>query len=146
MILYAGIFIIFLSSLAASNNPPQKASSPLQCLTLNIYHEARGEGVEGMWAVGEVTLNRVKDNRWPSSICSVVYQDKQFSWTHDKIADEMHEEDGKKLSESVARLVIAGLNLNLTQGGTHYHADYVTPSWSSSLIKTTTINNHIFYK
>ena len=53
----------------------------LLCLTLNVYHEARGEPFLGQVAVAEVTLNRVDDLRWPDTVCEVVYQPYQFSWT-----------------------------------------------------------------
>ena len=44
------------------------------CLALNIYHEARNQPVIGQIAVSEVVLNRVADDRYPGSICEVVYQ------------------------------------------------------------------------
>lgn len=55
--------------------------APEKCLAANIYHEARGERLEGMFAVGLVTINRKNDHRWKDSICGVVYQKHQFSWT-----------------------------------------------------------------
>ena len=33
----------------------------LQCLAMNIYHEARGESLAGQVAVADVVLNRVDD-------------------------------------------------------------------------------------
>ena len=43
----------------------------ITCLARNIYHEARGEPLEGQYAVAEVTMNRKA--RTPSStVCSVV--------------------------------------------------------------------------
>lgn len=44
------------------------------CLTRNIYFEARGEPEEGKAAVGIVTINRVKDGRFGKTICNVVNQ------------------------------------------------------------------------
>ena len=35
---------------------------------------------------------------------------------------------------------------DITEGATHYHADFVYPYWADSLNRTTTIDNHIFYK
>ena len=46
----------------------------LDCLARNIYWEARSESFEGMVAVAQVTLNRVKHKSFPDSICGVVYQ------------------------------------------------------------------------
>ena len=56
-------------------------SAAVICLALNIYHEARGEPIEGQRAVASVTLNRTLDPRWPSTVCGVVYDPQQFSWT-----------------------------------------------------------------
>ena len=43
-----------------------------ECMALNLYWEARSEGVEGMTAVGWVVLNRMKDSRYPESVCGVI--------------------------------------------------------------------------
>ena len=37
------------------------------CLALNIYHESRGENDRSRWAVGFVTLNRVKSSKFSNS-------------------------------------------------------------------------------
>jgi hypothetical protein len=44
------------------------------CLAEAIYFEARGEPVEGQFAVAEVILNRVDSPKFPNSICKVVRQ------------------------------------------------------------------------
>ena len=44
------------------------------CLAEAIYFEARGEPVEGQFAVAEVVLNRVDSPKCPNSICKVVRQ------------------------------------------------------------------------
>jgi len=62
----------------------------VDCLAKNIYHEAASESYEGKLAVAQVTMNRVNSGKFPSDICSVVYQKTtdqnlktvcQFSWT-----------------------------------------------------------------
>ena len=73
---------------AAMMAPPTVDPKQHNCLALNIYHEARGERVEGQIAVAHVTMNRVNHEKWPSTICEVVYQPKQFSWTHDKCSKQ----------------------------------------------------------
>jgi hypothetical protein len=50
------------------------SSRDQDCLTRNIYFEARGESEEGKVAVGIVTINRVRDGRFGNSICAVVNQ------------------------------------------------------------------------
>jgi spore germination cell wall hydrolase CwlJ-like protein len=46
----------------------------IECLARNIYFEAGSEPLEGKVAVGVVTLNRMRDPRYPSTICAVVNQ------------------------------------------------------------------------
>ena len=57
------------------------SSKERDCLAANIYYEARGESVKAQKAVAHVTLNRVKSKQYPKTVCAVVLQNKQFSWT-----------------------------------------------------------------
>ena len=66
----------------AMMSPPELDPKQHECLAMNIYHESRGERLEGQIAVAQVTINRMEHTKWPSTICEVVYQPKQFSWTH----------------------------------------------------------------
>ena len=45
-----------------------------QCLAENIYHEAKNQGTAGWSGVASVTLNRIKDSRFPNTVCEVVKQ------------------------------------------------------------------------
>ena len=52
-----------------------------RCLAENVYHEARNQGTAGWLAVAAVTMNRVIDNRFPNTICEVVFQaETKESW------------------------------------------------------------------
>ena len=51
-----------------------------QCLSQAVYHEARGESLEGMKAVAQVVFNRTTNRKFPKTICEVVYQPFQFQW------------------------------------------------------------------
>ena len=44
------------------------------CLAKNMYYEARNQGLAGQLAVSLVVMNRVKDDRYPNTICEVVEQ------------------------------------------------------------------------
>lgn len=117
------------------------------CLAMNIYFEARSEDLMGQMAVAEVTLNRVKDKRWPDDVCGVVWQNKQFSWTHDGKSDKMYHHTSRRTAEGLARLYLSGeIESFLTDGSTHYHTVDIQPYWSGSLQKTTEIGDHVFYK
>jgi len=134
------------------------------CLALNIYHEARNQPVVGQVAVGQVTLNRVNDSRFPDNICEVVMQgphkkswkDKtkmipvrnlcQFSWYCDGKSDTIRDIKTYRKIYRLAIILIAGWSIDITDGATHYHADYVTPEWAKTKTRTAKIEDHIFYR
>ena len=120
---------------------------------MNIYWEARSEPVDGQIAVAAVTLNRVRDNRFPDEICDVVYQGGetrrhrcQFSWWCDGKRDEPLETEAWLRANMLARLVHAGIVSDPTEGALWYHADYVDPFWADAKVKITKIGRHIFYQ
>jgi len=65
------IIILFLVLLCCFS---KAKADEVKCLALNIYHEARNQPTVGKLAVAQVTMNRVKDVRFPNTICGVVYQ------------------------------------------------------------------------
>lgn len=107
----------------------------LECLATNVYREANNEPFAGQVAVAKVTLNRVADKRYPKTICKVVYEKNQFSWTN-KYKNVVY--DMESLNAS-----IVALNSNTKFTATHYHADYVSPNWG--LRRVAKIGRHIFY-
>ena len=166
VILASGIIMgIFFSLTTVS---PAKGEDALRlvsrqdvCLAQNIYHEARSQDTIGKIAVGLVTLNRVKDSRWPNTVCGVVFDSQrginnmpkrnkcQFSWFCDGKSDRIHEqqvyEDIVELLSAVYFLSSSPV-LDLTKGATHYHTYKVEPYWSTKLEKIANIGDHIFYR
>lgn len=130
---------------AAMMAPPSVDPEQHKCLALNIYHEARGERVEGQIAVAQVTLNRVKHDEWGSTICEVVYQPKQFSWTH--LVKDQTPKAGKswEVAKVIARDVMIGNVEDPTIGAVYYHANYVNPNWAEYMDLSKVIGNHLFY-
>jgi len=61
--------------------PSQKQ---INCLAQNIYQESGIEPFIGKIAVSYGTIERVKDKRFPDSLCGVVWQKNQMSWTKSK--------------------------------------------------------------
>src|SRR5271167_3284274 len=51
----------------------RRRANDLECLAENVYFEARGEPLEGQYAVAEVTLNRTWAQNFPHTICEVVH-------------------------------------------------------------------------
>ena len=145
-----------------------------RCLAENIYHEARNQGTAGWLAVAAVTLNRVTDDRFPDSICGVVFQAEtteswrtkskdvpdieriyypvrhrcQFSWYCDGKPDDINQLGIYMDIMQFSKILLTSrvMMFDITDGATFYHADYVMPSWAKSKIKTIEIGDHIFYR
>jgi spore germination cell wall hydrolase CwlJ-like protein len=132
-----------------------KFNQELNCLAENIYYEAGGESFEGKLAVAQVTMNRVSDGRFKSSICGVVKQKDivngsmvcQFSWfcniAHNIIRNKYQWEESlvvarKALTEPVAHDILH------QQKALYFHATHVKPGWNKPVV--TKIGNHIFYR
>lgn len=125
----------------------------LWCLATAIYFEARGESYRGQVAVAQVVQNRVKDHRYPDTICGVVFQNQnrrnscQFSFACDGIPEVINDQKSWAQAQDIAERFMAG-ELYLTEVGdaTHYHATYVRPAWAPRMQKVTQIGLHVFYK
>lgn len=124
----------------------------LQCLTSALYYEAASEPEDGLRAVAQVILNRVRHPAYPSSVCGVVYQGServtgcQFSFTCDGSLARVPSTAGWARSRRLAEAALSGRVFAPVGHATHYHADYVVPYWASSLDKVQTIGRHIFYR
>lgn len=130
-----------------------------ECLATNIYHEARNEGLTGQRAVAWATLNRVHSDKYPDTICDVVYQavlndngipvrnQCQFSWFCDGKSDLIDDAASWNRSVEIAEEVMNayGKETDPTNGAFMYHSYHVDPYWSSSYEKTARIDSHIFY-
>lgn len=118
-----------------------------ECMAMNIYHESRSEVLEGQMAVAHVTANRVNHSNWPSTICEVVYDERQFSWTH--LVEDQTPRNQKLWNQAlvIARDVMIGNTEDPTSGAVFYHANYVNPNWArnDSLAISKIIGVHIFY-
>lgn len=123
-----------------------------RCLAHAVYFEARSESPDGQRAVAHVVLNRLKDRRYPGTVCGVVYQNQhlanrcQFSFACDGLPDRPRDGRAWRRALIVALEALAGVGHDLTQASTHYHARYVDPIWAPSLQETVRVGRHIFYR
>ena len=139
-----------------------------ECLAKNIYFEAGVESTAGKLAVANVTINRAADKNYPNTICEVVQEgihyynatkdeyfpvrDRcQFSWYCDGLLDEPREgrtwESAQELAERVLVNHYDKALIDITDGATHYHANWMEkyPKWSKQKKVMASIDRHIFY-
>ena len=141
----------------------------IDCMARNIYFEARSLGTAGKMAVAQVTMNRVANERFPSTICDVVYEGRhyfnsrlkafvpyrnrcQFSWYCDGKSDAITDERKfSKILEFTKYFVNDYYHkdhIDITDGALFYHAEWMEkyPKWSKTKRKISQIDLHIFYK
>jgi N-acetylmuramoyl-L-alanine amidase len=125
------------------------------CLACNIYFEARGEPISGQAKVAQVTLARRDSKHYPKTLCAVVWQPRQFSWTDDGRSDKVYDRDAWARALTLAGTMIsehrrgpatkAGTSKSMT-GVLWYHSKKVKPKWARTMRRHATEGGHIFYR
>ena len=133
----------------------QNRARELQCLAENVYFEARGEPLNGQYAVAEVTINRLRSPFFPKTICGVVHDTRwdplrrrftaHFSWTQ---MEDRGEPWGPLWQQSiaVATAVINETHMPVVPDALYYHADSVQPYWANPKRSVARIGSHVFYR
>jgi hypothetical protein len=131
---------------------PKDSARQMRCLAEAIYFESRSEPEEGQAAVAQVVLNRVRSGIYPTTICGVVYQDRnrpfacQFTFACEGKSLRVEEPGPWAVATRIAQDVVSGANYNPKVGeAVNYHANYVAPFWVGYLKKVDHIGAHIFY-
>ena len=130
-------------------------ASALLCLSLNLYHEARGEPILGQYAVAAVTMNRAGND--PAKVCEVVTKPHQFSWTTGLLARSRtgwrlkpagvpKDDFAWMIATKIAYNTLSGHKIDLTNGATYYHEVRAKPFWRTRFERAVAIGNHVFYR
>ncbi len=117
------------------------ANAQMNCLALVGYHEAKGESDRGMIAVMQVTMNRVKSEKFANTICGVVYSKGQYSWTkhNPKIKEQEQYERAKRLAYDV----VNGKHHDISGKALFFNSLHKRPKGT---VCTVRIGGHSFYK
>jgi hypothetical protein len=120
-----------------------------ECVAIAVYHEARGEPLDGQLAVAEVIMNRAASGRYPASWCEVVKQPWQFSFVNPRtgrMPGVNRSSASWAYAQAITRIAVGQFADALPGDVLWYHADYVAPSWGRRLAKLQKIGAHIFYR
>ena len=123
-------------------SPSQRTEA--NCLARTIYHEARGASQLDQRAVGHVVMNRKESNRFPNSICSIVYQRNEFTWT--KTNPSVKEWRAWERSKSLSEAILEGSTVDPTNGATYFWKTTVDPRWGRSYRVTLRTRVHVYAK
>ena len=122
-------------------------SDEANCVAVAVYHEARGESLEGQLAVAQVIKNRAASGQYPADWCGVVKQPWQFSFVrHGQFPSVDVNSDAWRKAVGITRLAVANAVPSVPKDCLWYHANYVAPRWSNNLQRVQRIGAHIFYR
>ncbi len=116
-------------------------------LAQNIYWESRNQPSLGQFLVGVVTLNRMKNKRWPNTVEGVVRQPDQFSWYWDGESDKATESKAWVKSLDYAKYISIMYDVLDPSYKQIYwfHRDDVYPVWRNAYVRYAQVDRHIFY-
>lgn len=143
-----------------------KGLSELDVLALTLHHEAYGEGITGMFAVGCVLRNRRAWGKWGPTLRNVCLAPKQFScWrpaggttnytrlvTHAEALRAGQRPGLLAKAFGVAYAMLDEVVDDVTAGADHYWAPNAmvpkgaTPKWAVGITPTAHIGGHIFIR
>ena len=124
------------------------AYSEYNCMKVALWHEARGESIRGIHAVASVIINRTKHKDYPSTICEVIKQPRQFqridlAFKRGITAYNASERQALARVQQVAfEAVYTGFKPSVE--ALSYHVVGHGVYWSKYLSKRVKIDRHIF--
>lgn len=149
LVLTAALSVIPVNSSSVKSIPSHSVvfdKREHKCLTEAVYYEARNDTEQGQQAVADVVLNRVEHKAYPNSVCKVVYQKGQFSWSANKPAVKEKEAWGKaeKLAERKLKRQYALVREDVTSGATHFQKS--EKGWKGTVKIGKIGKHHIFFR
>lgn len=133
-----------LSALVASIGYQAPESEELRCLASGIYHESKGESLEGQLAVAHVILARADSGRFASTNCGVLTQRGQFSFVRGGVVPTPRESAQWRTAVAIARIATEEQWSNPVPGAMFFHATRVSPGWNRPRVAR--LGNHVFYR
>lgn len=143
---------------------PTAAQQEINCLADNMYFEAGQEPIDGQRAVAYVTMNRLRSEEFPTTICKIIQQKIpktnkcQFSWwCNSTLRNKSIQRKFDKITYNKIRDLAMEIYLtynvvldDITKGAMFFHANRIPAKrltwWKNNLEKTVIIGQHTFYK
>ena len=126
---------------AASAEASSCTSNDCKHMAEAVYHEARGEGRQGMIAVASVIKNRTTERNM--SAARVVQQRGQFSYRTKRNLG-FSDKKSYEAARSIAYGVMNNTIRDNTGGATYFRSG--GGSWGKNFRQTARIGSHVFFK
>ena len=146
--------VLHVSSSLSTTTPPRhpvprrmtvkRPTNATLCLAQGLFFEAGTESLEGLQAVAATVFNRTEQDQYASSICGVVYQPYQYSWT--AFHTNWTRRPPAPFMQMAKTFLQERQTLQEEYPVTHFHRIDVTPAWSKTLEYVITIGAHKFYR
>jgi spore germination cell wall hydrolase CwlJ-like protein len=136
-----------IADTAESAAQPQPAinGTELECVAKVVHHEAGNQSRAGQMAVAHVMLNRTRSGKFPSNVCAVANQPRQFF----NLANYNPRLDTAQWRSAVevARAALSGETEDTSKGAMFFHAAYARPdSFFRTRTRVVQLEDHIFYR
>lgn len=122
----------------------KKPTNPIICLAQNLYFEGKNEPEDALEAVAATVFNRMESSIMPNSVCGVIYQPFQYSWT-------LNTSNWSRTPPKAFVILATHFwdNRDILQEEypvTHFHRVDIEPRWSHTLTYVGTFGQHKFYR
>lgn len=141
------VCLMLLSQYAYACNEHKEA----MCMAKAIYWESRGEHLVGKLAVAAVVNERVKHEKFPNTVCGVVYQinkvskKPEFSYNivrNVRATENIAWEDSKVLAH---KIVSGELVYQLSFTALYFHSTSISPNWRNKRLVAVVGRNKFYY-
>ena len=135
---------------SVANMTCNSRTSTYNCMVCNCYHESRGESLDGMIAVSKVVLSRAASGQYPKSLCKVIYQDAQFSWTQDRNDNNIHPNKDNSRESVIAGIAACkrATSIAMSEGENgvlfYFNPAKARPRWARSMTSCGKLGQHLF--
>jgi spore germination cell wall hydrolase CwlJ-like protein len=126
-------------------NPLSYTEEGVFYLTQALYFEDALGDEKCQLMVAHVIQNRMYSERYSDTIGGVVWQPRQFSFTHDGKPERMEVESSRKRLEVLAKKVLGGYTVDQTGGALHYYnPKLANPDWKHDYVVSEECGDHLF--
>lgn len=155
LVVYGGYVLIQQAALTAATSEwdaMPEVDADVDVVARTIWGEARGEGYDGMVAVANVIMNRVRRGGWwgntPREVCQKPWQFSAWNPTDPNLIKLLNVDAGDPQfaqALEIAAQAVAWQLPDITNGATNYKVRGWYASWASAMTLVAEIGRHEFY-
>lgn len=99
----------------------------LVCMVCNLMYEAGNEPEAGKMAVVQSVMTRAFSGAYPDTVCKVIYQKSQYSWTAE---NKNHTLPNSSKVDELVKIAMDGMKKGPNKVTNYYAHNLVNPKWA----------------